>query len=125
MKLKPFNEHGPKEANMDVGEYCLHGDVIIERMATLPTNFSEGESEPMKALAYGELTGHIHQLQGEPGVDFDLRVSKTGDRHLKIVNPTFLKHQEHSPILLKPGNYKIGIQREYDPFSKMIRQVID
>jgi len=123
--MKPFNEHGTKTADMKVGDYSLHGDVIIEMVAELPTDFSEGQVEAKSALAYGEATGHIHQLQGTPGVDFDLRVSRSGERHLRIVNPTFLKHQEHSPMLLKPGNYKIGIQREYDPFEKLTRAVVD
>lgn len=122
--MKPFNEHGSKEANMAVGDYGLHGDVIIERVEELPAGFSKGEVEAKSALAYGEATGHIHQLQGTPGVDFDLRVLGT-DRYLKIFKPTFLKHQEHSPMLLKEGNYKIGIQKEYDPFSKIARQVVD
>lgn len=123
--MKPFNEHGTKVANMKVGDYALHGDVIIERVGDLPTDFAKLEVEAKNALAYGEATGHIHQLQGEAGVDFDLRVNKNNERHLRIVNPTMLKHQEHSPILLQPGEYKIGIQREYDPFEKLTRRVQD
>jgi len=44
---------------------------------------------------------------------------------LRVVNPVLLKHQEHSPIKLPPGDYKIGIQREYDPFEQIIREVAD
>lgn len=124
--MKPFNEHDPRIThNCEIGDWMMHGDVVITRVADLPKDFKSGEIEPMKALAYGEATGHIHQLQGEPGVDFDLRVNKTGKRHLQIVNPTMLKHQEHSPMLLQPGNYEIDIQREYDPFEKLTRSVID
>jgi hypothetical protein len=124
--MKPFNEHGTVTANMNVGDYILHGDVILTRVPGLPEEFKSFEQEPMSALAYGELTGHLHQLQGEPGADFDLRVCpKTKERHLRIVNPTALKHQEHGPIILLPGDYKVGVQREYDPFEKLIRSVQD
>lgn len=123
--MKAFKKGKPKDATMAVGQYALHGDVIITRVDMLPENFAGMETEPKNALAYGELTGHVHQLCGEPGVDFDLRVSPAGERHLKIVQPTMLRHQEHDPILLKPGNYQIGIQREFDPFEKLIRSVQD
>jgi len=123
--MKPFNEHGSKEADMAVGDYSLHGDVIIERIEEVPEDFGRGQVEAKSALAYGEATGHIHQLQGTPGRDFDLRVLDSGERYLKIFKPTFLKHQEHSPMLLKEGNYKIGIQKEYDPFEKLTRSVVD
>ena len=92
--MKPFNEHGTKIAEMKIGDYSLHGDVIIEMIPDLPEDFVSQEKEAKSALAYGEATGHIHQLQGTPGVDFDLRV-KNNERHLKIINPTLLKHQEH------------------------------
>lgn len=124
--MKPFNEHGTQEAKLEVGDYVLHGDVIIQRVDKLPEDFSKLATEPKNALAYGEVTGHVHQLQGVQGADFDLRVNEqTKERFLRIVEPTALKHQEHGPIILLPGDYKVGIQREYDPFSKLIRQVAD
>ena len=124
--MKPFAEHDPKtDTHCEIGDHMLHGDVIIERVAELPADFSQGKVEPKSALAYGEATGHLHQLQGEPGIDFDLRVNSEGARHLRVFKPVLLKHQEHSPMLLQPGDYKIGIQREYDPFEKLTRQVVD
>ena len=125
--MKPFNEHGTQTPpDMAPGEYALHGDVIIERIGNLPENFGELPVEELSALAYGEVTGHVHQLQGTPGVDFDVRINPTTkERFLSIVNPTLLKHQEHSPILLRPGQYRTGVQREYDPFEQLIRSVAD
>ena len=126
-KMKPFNEHGAKTAQMsNEGDYILHGDVIVTRVKQVPDSFEKMDTEPMNALAYGELTGHLHQLQGVQGQDFDLRIEPTTkERHLRIVKPTALKHQEHGPIILLPGDYKVGIQREYDPFEKISRQVVD
>ena len=125
--MKPFNEHGTQvvEAH-EPGGYLLHGDVILFMTNETPVEFSKMTPEPMSALAYGELSGHLHQVQGVAGVDFDLRVNeRTKERHLRVVNPVLLKHQEHSPIKLPPGDYKISIQREYDPFEEIIRSVQD
>jgi hypothetical protein len=126
MKLKPFNEVGTQVANFSaVGAYALHGDVVIERVAALPANFASLPAEPQKALAYGEATGHIHQLQGGSNA-FDLRYNpETNERFLRVVEPVTLKHQEHSPIVLPPGDYVSRQQVEYDPFEKLTRRVID
>lgn len=123
--VKPFNEHGTQTPNPNIGEYMLHGDVIIERIADLPAEFNTAPVEPMACLGYGEATQHVHSLQGEPGKDFEVKVLPTGERLLKIVRPTALKHQEHSPIVLPPGMYKTGFQVEYSPFEKLKRSVID
>ena len=121
--MKPFNEEGgqtPKQ--FLVGDYALHGDVIIERLAGEPDSFSNMEDSNDGALAYGELTGHVHQLQGR---DFSLRTDGGGVKFLHVLKPTPVKHQEHKSITIPPGWYKIGIQREYDPFTKRARQVQD
>jgi hypothetical protein len=123
--VKPFNEHGTQIADMQPGEYALHGDIIIERISELPAEFHTAELEPLACLGYGEATQHIHSLQGEPGVDFTVKILPTKERLLHIVRPTALKHQEHSPIILQPGYYKTGFQVEYDPYEKLKRSVID
>lgn len=124
--MKPFNEHGPQEIKEHkVGGYALHGDVILFMVAEQPADFAALPKEKNDALAYGELTGHVHKIIGEPG-DFELKVDEAKQtRHLRVVRPVTLKHQEHSPIKLPPGDYRIGIQREYDPFTKLIRPVVD
>lgn len=121
---KPFNEHNPQEPkDFTAGNYALHGDVIIERITALPKNFKKMEKSKDGALAYGELTGHFHGLQGDA---FDLRTDpETKVKFLHVFEPTPVKHQEHSPIVIPPGDYKIGIQVEYDPFAKRARQVVD
>ena len=126
MNQKPFNNHGTQVADFStVGAYALHGDVVIERVAALPADFASLPAEPKQALAYGEATGHIHQLQGGNEA-FDLRYNpQTGERFLRIVQPVTLKHQEHSPIVLPPGDYVSRQQVEYDPFEQLVRKVVD
>ncbi len=111
---------------------ALHGDVIIEKVASLPSNFLKMEKSKDGALAYGEVTGHSHKLfrMHEDGaasgsLAFDLRTDKNGIKFLKVEAPTELRHQEHNPRIIPPGDYVIKIQREYDPFTKLARQVAD
>lgn len=110
---------------------ALHGDVIIEKIDKLPKEFDKLEKEPKDTLAYGEVTGHSHKLfrMSDLPVDgaaaFDLRVSPDGFRYLKVAEPVEVRHQEHDPRVIPPGIYRIGIQREYDPYTKLIRQVAD
>ena len=92
----------------------------------LPKDWDEMEVCVDRCVAYGEATGHLHQIQGELGVDFELkRCPKTKVEYAKINNVCFLKHQEHRPVELVPGVYRFGRQLEYDPFEKRMREVAD
>lgn len=122
--MKPFNKEKCEKKEMKIGDIAMHGDVVIERIEDLPGRFETLEKEKNNCLAYGEISGHLHQLsQG----DFDLRINdeNPSERLFLIKTPTSLKHQEHKEILLPPGNYRSRIQREYDPFTKRIREVAD
>ena len=121
--MKPFNKEKAKENNVEIGEWFFHGDVVIQRVETLPDNFNLLEKTKQNELALGEAHGHVHQLSG----DFDLRIdSKTpSKRHLKVVSPVSLRHQEHEEITIPIGDYVTYIQREYCPFEKKIREVAD
>lgn len=123
--MKPFNEHGTQKAKFkQIGDEALHGDVVLT-LGVAPSDFELMPKVVDSCLAYGEATGHAHKIFGEPE-HYDLReCPKTKTRHLRVVEPVLLKHQEHSPFILPPGDYRIGIQREYDPFEKLVRRVAD
>lgn len=123
--MKPFNELGTQKAVFKKkGQEALHGDVILT-FTDMPEDFALMPVVKDSCLAYGEATGHAHKIFGDEGA-YELReCPKTKVRHLRVVSPVLLKHQEHSPILLPPGDFKIGIQKEYDPFEKLTRQVAD
>lgn len=122
---KPFNEHGTQIANFkENGDEALHGDVIVTFDA-LPDDFLSMPKVKDACLAYGEATGHAHEIIGDIG-SFDLReCPKTKTKHLRVVETVALKHQEHSPIMIPPGDYRIGIQKEFDIFEKLTRRVAD
>ncbi len=123
--MKPFNEQGTQKAEFKkTNDYCLHGDVIVTKN-TLPDEFDQWPVVKDHCIAYGEATGHAHKIFGN-AEDFQLREDpKTKARHLRVVNTVMLKHQEHSPIEIPPGDYRTGIQTEWDPFEKLSRRVID
>lgn len=64
-------------------------------------------------LAYGEVTGHAHALDAQTTKLFG--VKEWVDRILLVAKTTALMHEEHAPITLAPGIYRIRQQREYVP----------
>lgn len=74
-------------------------------------------------IEHGEQTGHCHRLNSD---DFEhYQDPKTKTRYLRLVKPTKLSHEEHNPIVLPPGDYRIGRVREKDFFSDMVAPVVD
>lgn len=124
--MKPFKEEGKiDKAEMPPGSWGMHGDVCIFSEDKKPPGFDAMVDVKDACLAYGEATGHAHKIFGNPE-DFTIKEDpKTKERHLLVVRDVVLKHQEHKPVVIPPGQYRIGIQREYDPYSKHIRQVVD
>lgn len=70
-------------------------------------------------LAYGEVTGHAHVLAAAAAV----ALRTASERYIEVREQTDLTHEEHAPITLKPGLYRVVLQREYTPAT--IRQVMD
>lgn len=124
--MKPFREgiapvHG---AISRPGQYALHGDVVIVRVESVPQAFAEMDQDTTKTLAEGEASQHYHRLFGGE-VDVRIDPKDRSVRHLRVIETTALKHQEHLPITLPPGDYVTRIQKEYDPFEKLTRKVAD
>lgn len=72
-------------------------------------------------LAEGEHTGHAHVIEKENVEMFE----KGGVLYLKNDVEATVVHEEHKPVTLPPGTWKIGIVREYDYFKDMTRKVVD
>lgn len=111
------------------------GDVLIEKViateevvktADIPLDTTKGT--PRVVLAYGEVTGHAHAIVHEESMEWftvanDDPEARGPDRYLRLVEPTELRHEEHAPIPLTPGLWKVTRQREYTP--ERIRDVAD
>lgn len=74
-------------------------------------------------FAEGEATGHHHSCVAEPGVN--LYEDESGTLWCAVEKETTVTHQEHGPITLSPGTYKVGRVVEVDPFEDVIREVAD
>lgn len=72
-------------------------------------------------LAEGEVTGHTHRLSGNVGV-FEV---ERGLREFELSNPGEVKHEEHNPITLPPGEYTSGRVNEFDHPTESARKVQD
>lgn len=85
-----------------------------------------GDPKSLKTgvIQEGEHTGHAHRFM--PSDDAMLfEQPKTKKRHLRLLKPTTITHEEHKPIDLPPGDYEVRIVREYDHFKEESRAVLD
>jgi len=75
-----------------------------------------------KALAYGEVTGHMHRATEETAKVYE---REDGTRTLSAPRGTPVVHEEHNTVHVPPGEYVREIVREFDPFAEEIREVRD
>ena len=91
-------------------------------------------------LALGEATGHHHSIDVMHDENKDVEVTKYANSwqwrrsnlglgevpdYFEITEDATIKHQEHDPITLPSGIYRVKIVKEYDPFSNTTRGVAD
>lgn len=95
-----------------------HGDVLVAKVRGIPASAAKCHH---LVLAEGEMTGHSHRVASaksaelwQAGPDLFLRV---------LADSATLIHQEHGPIELPRGEYRVWRQREYSP--QAIRVVRD
>lgn len=114
------------------------GDVQFKMISKLPAEAKPIENTP---LAYGEISGHVHILTGDVQLleadNKRFAVVGKGQARLQHVLEGNLKGAscmtevkelpvaDHKSILLPPGTYEFGIQKQYNPFDKIFEQVQD
>jgi hypothetical protein len=98
------------------------GDVGIDKIKSIPKEAKKQKKDRV-ILAYGEVTGHCHEVAVE---DLDkIELFMIGEKMYLKVNEDGVRvtHQEHSTAILDKGNYEVIHQREYHP--EKIRNVRD
>lgn len=98
--------------------YLQQGDVLIIP-CSIPTDTNKIKTN---VLQEGEHTGHAHRLFDG---NFEVYETKEKVKYLKVVTPVNLRHEEHKAFQIDPGEYQIGIIKEYDPFEQEMRNVLD
>jgi len=103
----------------------VQGDLFFIKVEKIPEDARRIKPEGNRyVLARGEATGHAHAVLAQ---DVEL-FEKDGTFYLRVLRPVQVIHEEHLPINLDYGVWRVGIQREYDPLSKsseQIRPIID
>lgn len=100
----------------------VQGDVFLVTCSKIPTGAKRvKESNRGYVLAEGEATGHAHCVVGS-GIEM---YESEGTLFLKTNKPVEVKHEEHKPITIAPGTWKVGRVREYDAFEEEARNVRD
>jgi hypothetical protein len=104
-----------------------HGDVLLERISKLPEGTTNvNRKNGLLVVMDGELTGHSHTITQENARLMELTKDGKSDLYLEVTNePVTITHEEHKPIAIPPGIYKIGRVLEYDYLTEMERQVQD
>ncbi len=92
-----------------------HGDLLIVR-AQIPTT---AKAQDSNILAYGEVTGHAHRLNG------GTMLLDGADTYISALNGAALTHDEHATIALPPDTYRVIRQREWNPYERAMRNVAD
>jgi hypothetical protein len=115
-----MNKHNKEEIKMNM--LYRQGDVLIERVEEIGTGTPVMPENGRIILAHGEATGHHHSL---PSTDVETAILDLdqGAMFLRLVRDSVLSHQEHAPINLVAGTYRVTRQREYSP--EEIRNVAD
>jgi hypothetical protein len=95
-----------------------HGDVLIAAINQVP---GDAKKMPGNVLVRGEITGHSHRIEDPETAEIWARGMLL---FLRVVAPTAtIVHEEHNPITLERGVYKVWQQREYTP--QAIRRIVD
>ena len=95
----------------------------------------QGGKDEHAIMAFGEVTGHKHQVNmkdmvEEAGVTLSMGYNgKAGvdvpEGFTVIDAPVTITHEEHDAIELPPGYYMVRIVREFDHITRRSRNVAD
>jgi len=95
------------------------GDVLIRGVKTVP---AAARRLTRKELAFGEVTGHSHAIANLDAA----HLLEHGDELYMVVTAdggVEIRHEEHAPHVIPPGNYQIVQQEETTFWGK--QRVID
>jgi hypothetical protein len=103
-----------------------HGDVLFEKVEKIPDVYINEKTPDEKSgiVQRGESTGHAHVIANMDTAGVEL-FSNWRERFLRAEKEFIITHQEHKPLSLPAGNYRIRIAREFDYLRHAARMVAD
>ena len=134
------------ETKKKVTEYKKYqqGDVVMFQVDDKAFEKNRGNEEPIHyktqshnnpILAFGEATGHIHQIRMKDMLEkaevtlhmpsFRTAGEDTPQAFEVREETVTLTHEEHNPLDVPPGKYVVRIVREFDHMTGRSRYVAD
>lgn len=113
------------------------GEIYIRRIGAVPMSPALPDGFTAMSVKNGKFvigeseTHHDHCVNADHVSVGVMDRPPAGMRILRMIveNPTALTHERvhdtHDPIMLEPGEYEVRIQREFDPYAELARQVAD
>ncbi len=103
-----------------------HGDVLLQQIETIEPHAREREKteDAKKGIVQrGQSTGHRHVIDlTEPGVEI---FETWREKFIAAERAFTISHEEHKPLTLPPGYYRVKIAREFDYLAHAARKAID
>ena len=87
----------------------IGADVLLADVQEIP---EVGERRQSPVLVTGEATGHAHRVEAPEKAEI---WEVGGQLYLKVTDATRILHDEHLPVSIPPGIYRVWQQREYSP----------
>ena len=88
------------------------GDVLLTRIQRVPKHGTAVPRDQGRIiLAYGEVTGHAHELRSTTAVLETVDLSEGPVTYLTLDEIAPLVHEEHGTILVERGVYRVTRQR--------------
>ncbi|MFA6158965.1 MAG: hypothetical protein WC763_05100 [Candidatus Paceibacterota bacterium] len=100
------------------------GDITFTPVCSMPKGKKE-KHDGSFILARGEATGHSHRITVADPKKLTLIRLPDGRAFMKLEETGTVTHEEHMDIVLAPGIYEIGHEREYDHFADAVVKVQD
>ena len=83
-------------------------------------------------VAFGEVTGHSHTFRNQSPdiniVSYGIESTSVGNTPKYVLikgNDATITHEEHKPLSIPPGHYKVEIVKEWDHIGEFSRRVVD
>jgi len=115
-----------------------HGDMTIFKVSKTQVSGMEAKELKKLTLGLGEVTGHSHEVfalddstiiehHNIAGYDTtELRdLVERENIFFEVKGSAVIMHEEHGPITLEEGVYLRTVQRQYNPFTKVLEKVRD
>jgi len=109
-------------------EMYAQGDLLIERVEDVEPSgrIISPDATGALVLAEGEFSGHRHAIVDRVAMFRDEALARDVPMglyvgHVKVVGcSAVVHHQEHAPITLFEGTYRVRRQREFEPKDAVI-----